>query len=117
MLGLAAVVGAFLGAVFDILRVIRITLPHKSWMVFIEDFLFVLFFGGVFFCFSVEMLEGSFRLYVLVGMVAGFGIYLLTLGRIISGIFRTTGNILRKIRNSVAEWFKEAVPAKNFPEK
>ncbi len=114
MLGLAAVVGAVLGAVFDLFRVLRISLPHKSWMVFLEDFLFTLFFGAVFFCFSVEMLEGKLRLYVLAGMMLGFGIYLSTLGRIISGFFRLVANILRKSLNFVTGKLKNAGSAKKF---
>ncbi|MCD7846481.1 MAG: spore cortex biosynthesis protein YabQ [Oscillospiraceae bacterium] len=117
MLGLAAVVGALLGAVFDILRVFRMSFPHRAWMVFLEDFLFVWFFGMVFFLFSVEMLEGSLRFYVIAGMIAGFGIYLLTLGRIISGMFRMAGNIFRKIEKLVMEKLKTVLPAKKFPGK
>ncbi|MCD7823507.1 MAG: spore cortex biosynthesis protein YabQ [Oscillospiraceae bacterium] len=117
MLGLAAVVGAVLGAAFDILRILRITIPHNEIAVFIEDFFFTLFFGLVFFSFSVEMLEGQLRLYVLAGMALGFGIYLSTLGRIISWIFRAAVNFLRKAAGSVRKRLKNTLPAKKFPEK
>ncbi len=117
MLGLAAVVGAVLGAVYDIFRVLRITVPHRFWAVFVEDVLFVLFSGMVFFCFSVEMLEGALRLYIVAGMVSGFAIYLSTLGRIISVFFRTATKILRKPVNFVSEKLKIAVSAKKIPGK
>ncbi len=115
--GLAIIVGAVLGAVYDILRVLRITIPHKFWAVFVEDFLFVIFSGFVWFCFSVELLEGELRLYVIVGMLAGFAVYLLTLGRIISGTFRFLTNILRKCANYASRKLKNAFPAKKFSEK
>ncbi|MCD7805105.1 MAG: spore cortex biosynthesis protein YabQ [Oscillospiraceae bacterium] len=114
LFGLAIIVGAVLGAVYDILRALRITIPHKFWAVFAEDFLFVIFSGFVWFCFSVELLEGELRLYVLVGMLAGFAVYLLTLGRIISGAFRFLTNILRKCENYVLGKLKNALPAKKF---
>lgn len=117
MLGLAAIVGAVLGAGYDILRVFRITFPHRAWMVFMEDFLFTVFSGMVFFLFSVEMLEGKLRLYVLAGMLAGFTAYLLTIGRIISGFFRLMANILRKATQFAAEKLRKAIPAKKFPGK
>ncbi|MCD8005578.1 MAG: spore cortex biosynthesis protein YabQ [Oscillospiraceae bacterium] len=117
MLGLAAILGAVLGAGYDLLRILRISLRHRFFAVFAEDFLFALLFGGVYFLFSVAMLEGKLRFYVLAGMVAGFAVYLLTLGKIISGIFRTAVNILRKCLNFVSSRFRRAIPAKKFSEK
>lgn len=114
MLGLAAVVGAVLGAVYDILRALRITVPHRFWAVFAEDFLFVLFSGMVYFLWSVEMLEGELRLYVIIGMMAGFAAYLSTLGRIVTGIFRTAAKITGKIARFATEKLKNLASAKKF---
>ncbi len=115
--GLAIVVGAVLGAVYDIPRVLRITIPHKFWAVFVVDFLFVILSVYVWYCFSIELLEGELRLYVIVGMLAGFAIYLLTLGRIISGFFRLMANILRKCANYTSGKLKKPFRQKNFSEK
>ncbi len=114
MFGLAVLVGMVLGAVYDIFRIFRISLPHRSVAVFIEDFIFVLFSGMVYFCFSVEMLEGALRLYVAIGMIAGFGIYLLSLGRIISGFFRKLVKIISEAANFVLKKVRNAFPAKKF---
>ena len=117
LFGLAFLTGAVIDAVYDILRILRITFPHRFAAVFAEDLLFTLFFGMVWFCFSVELLEGELRLYVLVGMLTGFAAYLLSLGRIITGIFRKTVNIFRKGANYASEKMKNAVFAKKFREK
>lgn len=117
LFGLAVLIGAVIGAVYDILRVLRITFPHRFAAVFAEDLIFTLFFGMVYFCFSVEMLEGELRLYILVGMLAGFTIYLLSLGRIISGVFRKAANILRRGAKFVSDKQKNAAVAKKFEKK
>ncbi len=117
LFGLAALVGAVVGAVYDLLRVLRITFPHRFAAVFAEDLLFTLFFGMVYFCFSVEMLEGELRLYILVGMLAGFAIYLMSLGRIISGIFRAVANVIRKAVNFASDRLKNAAVSKNLRKK
>ncbi|MCC8130435.1 MAG: spore cortex biosynthesis protein YabQ [Oscillospiraceae bacterium] len=114
MLGLATVLGALLGAVFDVFRLFRMSLQHKPWMVFVEDLLFTLLFGTVWFLFSVQMLEGQLRGFVLCGMVAGFGLYLLTIGRIIAGLFRTAGKFLRNTEQFVIGKARNSGVAKKF---
>lgn len=80
----AAVLGAFLGAVYDVLRAFRLSFRHPAWAVFLEDLSFALAFGFSFFTFSVALCRGEIRAFVLGGMCAGFFAYLVTLGRIVS---------------------------------
>lgn len=85
LLGYAALAGALLGAVYDILRALRISIRHCTLAVAAEDFLFCMLFGAVYYSFCVQFTEGALRMFLLVGMIAGFSIYLVSLGRIICG--------------------------------
>ena len=74
--------GVFLGAVYDILRVIRkITLPKNS-IVFIMDFLFWSFCSLVTFIAAFSTNYGVLRAYHILGEGLGGVIYFATIGRI-----------------------------------
>lgn len=79
----AIIVGAGISAVFDLFRIIRIALSHKSVFVFIEDLLFCLMsLAGTIFFFTVYN-DGVFRLYLIAGILLGFIIWHFTLGSLI----------------------------------
>lgn len=80
----AALAGAVLGSVYDIIRAFRISLKHNSIAVAVEDCIFVILSFLVYFSFCVELLEGANRLFVAVGMILGFAVYLFSIGRLIS---------------------------------
>lgn len=80
----ALLLGAVLGAVYDVLRALRMTVKHHSWAVFLEDFAFMLFSGLAFYTYCTELCRGQMRFFVLAAMAAGFAAYLLTLGRLVS---------------------------------
>lgn len=82
----AALTGALLGAVYDILRALRISIRHSTLAVAAEDFVFCILFGAVYYSFCVQFTEGALRMFLLVGMIAGLGLYLVSLGRIICGV-------------------------------
>ncbi len=80
---LSCVTGACLGVVFDFLRVFRIIIKHKKSVVFVEDFLFILFFMLTVFTFSTEAVRGELRFFVFLGAFLGFVIYILTVGTVV----------------------------------
>lgn len=82
----ALLTGALLGSVYDILRALRISIRHHPAAVAAEDFLFCVIFGTVYYALCVTFTEGALRLFLLAGMLIGFGVYLVSLGRIICGI-------------------------------
>ncbi len=86
LLGFAALTGAVLGTAYDLLRALRMSIRHHPAAVAAEDFLFCLLFGTVYYAFCVQFTEGALRMFLLVGMLAGFCIYLVSLGRIICGV-------------------------------
>ncbi len=88
---LSCLLGAALGVVYDFLRVLRNTVSHNKVAVFVEDFLYTLFFGVCFFIFATDLTRGI-RAFVLVGMFSGCLVERIGLGnwcvRIISKVTR-----------------------------
>lgn len=82
----ALAVGAAMGAIYDLFRIVRLSIKHNRLVVMAEDVLFTLLFGMVYYTFSVELTKGAMRFFVFIGMLLGFGIYLDSLGRIIFAI-------------------------------
>lgn len=102
---LSVVIGILFALVFDALRVIRIIFPHKSWMVFIEDFLFMIFCGFWFFIFSMTSARGQLRAFLLLGNLLGFFLYLFTVGELVKRFVTKTREaiiaILKKVYNLI----------------
>lgn len=79
-LGNFAIIGFFLGLLYDFFRFVRIVVPHSHLLVNIEDFLFLVFSGFVLFCVSLEIGQGGFRLYYAVSALFGAAVFRFTLG-------------------------------------
>lgn len=95
--GCACLLGVFFGAVYDFLRVVRAVLTHRKFMVFIEDFLYMIFVSLCFFVFSMELVRGELRLFVLLGNIAGFFAFRFTVGNVF--VF-----LVRKVMFFVKKW-------------
>lgn len=67
---LACTTGLGLGAVYDCLRAFRRSARHGKAAIFIEDFLYALFFGAVYFIFAAAH-TGQLRFFIFVGMILG----------------------------------------------
>ncbi len=63
--------GILLGAVYDLLRIMRRIVPHGAVLTFIGDFLYVLFFWAMLFTFSVGAVH-EIRYYTAAAVSAGF---------------------------------------------
>lgn len=100
--GCACLLGVFFGAVYDVVRVVRAVVKHNRIMVFVEDFLYMLFASLCFFVFSMELVRGQLRLFVLVGNVAGFMAFRFTAGNVV--VF-----FVRKIVFFMKKWFFEPI--------
>ncbi len=90
------VLGVLLGIVYDLFRLLRITLCRSKGSVFLLDLMFMLVcaFSCVFF--SMGFSRGSTRYFTLIGMAAGFFLYFFTAGRIIRFILEF---LFKKIRS------------------
>lgn len=97
LVGLALLLGAVLGSWFDILRALRRSIKHHPSAVFIEDVIFAAVFGLAYYTFGLSLCSGDNRAFVLLSMIAGFLIYIYTLGRIVSDFFSLTLQAVVKI--------------------
>ena len=80
----ALVLGAVLGALYDVFRALRMSFRHPAPIVFAEDVLFMLISGTAYYSYCTELCRGQIRFFVLAAILIGFSAYLLTLGRLVS---------------------------------
>lgn len=102
---LSFLIGLVFGAVYDVLRVIRIVKKHHKTVIFIEDFCFIVFCAFWYFVFSTDMARGQIRFFILVGIFIGFVIYLLTVGSLTTRL--ATG--IRNIYERFEAWLKRKI--------
>ena len=93
------ILGALLGAVYDVLRALRMTIKHPAWLVFIEDVAFMLVSGAAYYSYCTELCRGQVRLFVLAAVLLGFSIYLLTLGRLVS---RLVAEVVKFVKTALS---------------
>ncbi|MGN0601107.1 MAG: spore cortex biosynthesis protein YabQ [Oscillospiraceae bacterium] len=79
---LACLLGAGMGIIYDMLRVIRNTISHGKVFLFIEDFAYTILFGFAYFVFCTGLTKGI-RGFVFVGMLVGCIIERLTVGNFV----------------------------------
>lgn len=98
--------GAAIGVVYGVLKIIRIAFSLKKAAVITLDILFMLFCSlGVFF-FSLGMLDGYIRIYVILGAMLGFFIYRLTVGKILQRILNPIILAVKKIIAAILTKFE-----------
>jgi len=78
------VLGFFLAAFYEIIRIIRLFKLQSNLIVGITDFLFLSLAAVVTFAYSIELGNGRFRWFYILGLVFGAAVYFLTVGRVIS---------------------------------
>lgn len=106
---LSVLLGAALGVVYDCFRVARILLPPiaKPKPTFCADILFWLIYGFCVFCFAATAARGQVRMFMFLGSVLGFTLYILTLGNLITGVIRSivtaVYRVLHKVYSAVIE--------------
>ena len=98
---LSFLIGALFGAVYDFFRIVRIIKRHHKIVIFIEDFLFVLFCGFWYFVFSTDLARGQIRLFTFIGMIIGFIVYLMTVGSITVRFASVIKSVYDKIENRI----------------
>lgn len=67
--------GVFLMASYDILRTLRVVIPHKAFVVGIEDFLYWIYAGFITFSLLYAQNDGTIRWFVIAGVFAGMLVY------------------------------------------
>lgn len=108
---LSVLLGAALGVVYDCFRVARILLPPlaKPKPTFFEDVLFWLIYGFCVFCFAAAAARGQVRVFMFLGSVLGFTLYILTLGNLITGVIKSIVAAVYKVLHKVYSMLIEPI--------
>jgi spore cortex biosynthesis protein YabQ len=93
--GYACLLGAVLGAAYDLFRILRIAHPPGRGVVFLQDIIFFLFAATSTFLFLLVQNEGVLRAFLLTGEFLGAVVYSLTLGGL---IIRVAGRIIFAVK-------------------
>lgn len=101
------VLGVMLGVVYGVFRLLRETFSLRRAAVFILDFLFMLLAAASVFLFSVGMVRGYVRSYVLLGAAFGFFAYRLSLGRLFCMIYHPILLKTKKIMHKISGKMKK----------
>ena len=94
-IGMSALLGVGLAVAYDFFRILRVAFKHNTIALSTEDMLFFICITFPVFGFLLEINNGVFRAYLVLGVIFGFMLYRETIGRLLLWII---GNIIRKIR-------------------
>jgi len=115
--------GVLIGVLYDVLRVIRMSISQSKKALYITDFIFVFVSSVATFLFCLTVTDGQLRFYVLFGEALGFFIYYFSFGVIavkfsartvekikafFKKIFRFISAPFRKIFAGVSSFAKKA---------
>ena len=100
-------VGVFLAASYDLLRILRGLIPHSGFLINLEDLLYWIYVAVVVFVQLYEKNDGRLRGYVFGGLLAGMVIYAVSFSRIcvpplICFLQRVLGFLFRPVHRAAA---------------
>lgn len=84
----ACLLGAALGMLYDVFRILRIAFPTRPGIVFLEDLLFWIIAALLSFLFLLASSDGVVRVFLLAGELIGGTLYYCTAGRLVMRVAR-----------------------------
>lgn len=93
--------GFLLGILYDLIRIIRISISRGKTAVIICDIIFCAFTCLFTFLFCLTVNEGEIRLYLVLGEIAGFFTYYFSLGAVIFSCSEKIIGFIKKLFRSV----------------
>ncbi len=93
----AFILGLFSGLLYDVLKIIRLSFKRRKCLTFALDVLFMVIFAFSTVIFSMGYARGNSRYYILLGEIAGFLLFKLTLGRVILKLWAKILPLISKI--------------------
>ncbi len=88
--------GASLGILYDVFRILRLMIPSGKVISFLEDILYFTLCGVITFAFLLAVNNGIIRAYLLAGEVLGAVAYYLTVGKLVYKIADKIISLIRK---------------------
>ena len=94
---LACLLGAGLGALYDVFRIIRLAFWHGKLVVAVQDILFWSAAAACTFLFQLVNSDGQIRFYILLGELLGFTVYYFTIGVLVFHASRFIIGLVKRI--------------------
>lgn len=98
-----AVLGLCIGVLYDVLRILRELLPHKRWIIGLEDIVFWTISGFFIFKYIYETNSGALRGFIFIGLIITLGSYMVWLS---PWMVKTITTLLKIIFKPVLIFFK-----------
>lgn len=92
--GYSCILGAGLGFLYDLFRIIRMVINPRNIAMFIQDVTYFIISGLITFLFVLGFNNGEARFYILAGEGIGWIAYHITLGEI---IYKCSGKLVRSL--------------------
>ena len=100
------VLGLLIGVIFDFFRAFRKTFKTNNLVIYMEDILFFIIIGILFFKCILVFALGELRFYIFVAIVFGIIVYMLTIGNVCIKIFKMILDFFKNIIFFVANIIK-----------
>lgn len=98
--------GVGLGAIYGLFKVVRVTFLSGKISVIICDVIYMLIVCLSLFFYSLAMLYGFIRFYVIAGVLVGFILYRMTIGRLLFRVYEPFVAFAKKILRKITTKFK-----------
>ena len=99
------ITGAALASVYDGIRIVRMLIHHRDWIVDLEDLMFWIGTAWVVFRILFAYNQGQFRAYAFLGLFLGFGLYIGTVSRLLFFVVNKIMPYYKKILSYVKKPF------------
>lgn len=101
--------GVCLGALYIVLRILRLIIKHNKIFVFIEDFIFMALSGVLTFLFCIGFNRGEVRFYILLGVIIGSLLFVNTIGQLVIIVINFVLKYLRRFFSIIFKPFKPII--------
>ncbi len=94
---LSCAAGAIFGVYYDIFRTLRLTIPHHSFFVFLEDVVFLATYAVFLSAFASAEARGELRAYYALGGILGFTLYYFTIGKFVMRLMERITSLIKTV--------------------
>lgn len=94
---LTVVLGMFTGFIYDIFRILRKSIKHKSFIIQIEDVVYWIIVSFIMFYFMLNKNNGEIRFFTIIGLFLGMVIYFYTASIFVMKVSIAIINIVKKV--------------------
>lgn len=105
--GLSILCGLFMGIIFDFYRTVRRFSKPKGILSYLEDLIFWVIIGVIFFGLLVNTTDGILRGFIFIGVFLGILLYMTLLSKHILSLFVTIFKLILKVFNEIIRIIKK----------